>query len=142
MLGADVGVAELEGLAQGQLEDLLRPGVKGGEPGEGLVLAPMASSTFSRTTSKVTPRASRALAATPSPSRISPSRMCSVPMKAWLRSRASSWASTRTRRARSVKRSNNGRPSVSLIEVYRPNVRALGRAPRTTEQRRSSKVVA
>jgi hypothetical protein len=82
VLGADVGVAELQGLAQGELEDLLGARGKGRRTGEGLVLAPMASSTFSRTTSNVTPSASSALAATPSPSRISPSRMCSVPINA------------------------------------------------------------
>jgi hypothetical protein len=47
------------------------------------------------------------LAATPSPSWMRPTKMCSVPMKLWFRRRASSWASTSTRRARSVKRSNN-----------------------------------
>jgi len=70
---------------------------------------PIVSSTFSRTASRLMPSDSKALAATPSPSWISPSRMCSVPMKLWLSRRASSWANTSTRLARSVKRSNNAR---------------------------------
>ena len=110
VLGADVAVAELERLTQGELEHLLRPGVNGGEPVGAVPASPMVSSTFSRTASSETPNDSSALAATPSPSWISPRRMCSVPMKLWLRSRASSCASTRTRRARSVNRSNTPPP--------------------------------
>ena len=45
----------------------------------------------------------------PSRSEISPSRMCSVRMKEWLRRRASFRAKTRTLRARSVNRSNVAR---------------------------------
>ena len=81
VLGADVVVAELQRLAQRQLEDLLGP------RGEGDVAAdgeeppwPMISSTWLRTASSEMPSDSSALAATPSPSWISPSRMCSVPM--------------------------------------------------------------
>ena len=83
---------------------------------------PMVSSTFSRTASRVMPSESRALAATPSPSWIRPSRMCSVPMKLWLSWRASSCASTSTRRARSVNRSNNDRASSSAQCTVRSSV--------------------
>src|SRR5438270_5490476 len=66
----------------------------------------MVSFTFSRTSSREIPSEVRALAARPFSSRMTPRRRCSVPMKLWLRARASSWDRTRTRRARSVKRSN------------------------------------
>src|SRR5918995_1443600 len=74
-------------------------------------LAPAVASSWTtcpRTRSRPAPRPTSTWSATPSPSRMSPSRMCSVPMWLWLRSRASSWASTPTRLARSVKRSNIG----------------------------------
>ncbi len=81
VLGADVVVTQLEGLAERQLEHLLGTG------GEGDVARlgeeppwPMISSTWLRTASREMPRDSRALAATPSPSWMRPSRMCSVPM--------------------------------------------------------------
>ena len=85
-------------------------GVNGGEPVVDAPAGPMVSSTFSRTASRVMPSDSSAFAAVPSPSWIRPSRMCSVPMKLWLRSLASSWARTRTLRARSVNRSNKRPP--------------------------------
>ena len=90
-------------------------GVNGGDPVGAVPAMPMVSSTFSRTASSEIPSDSSALAATPSPSWISPSRMCSVPMKLWLSRRASSCANTSTRRARSVKRSNTltASPAVS-----------------------------
>src|ERR1039458_9817091 len=82
----------------------------------------MVSSTFSRTASSETPIDSSALAATPSPSWINPKRMCSVPIKLWFSSRASSCASTRTLRALSVNRSNTPPPPSAVRElpgVYR-----------------------
>ena len=92
-------------------------GVKGGDPDGVAPVMPMASSTFSRTASSVMPSESSALAATPSPSWIRPSRMCSVPMKLWLSWRASSCARTSTRRARSVNRSNTYEPPVIGLYV-------------------------
>src|SRR3954469_22735877 len=47
----------------------------------------------------------------PWPSCTIPSSRCSVPIALWLRRRASSWASTTTRRARSVNFSNTTLPS-------------------------------
>ena len=113
VLGTDVAVAQLQGLAQRELENLLRRGVKGGEPLGAVPAMPIVSSTFSRTASREIPRDSRALAATPSPSWMRPSRMCSVPIKLWFRRRASSCANTNTLRARSVKRSNTVTASLS-----------------------------
>ena len=51
---------------------------------------PMVSSTLWWTASSEMSRDSRALAATPSLSRMRPSKMCSVPIKLWLSNRASS----------------------------------------------------
>src|SRR5665213_1708292 len=84
--------------------------VLGADPVGAVPARPIVSSTFSRTASNETPRDSSALAATPSPSWIRPRRMCSVPIKLWLSRRASSCANTRTRRARSVNRSNTPPP--------------------------------
>src|SRR6266545_1530041 len=69
---------------------------------------PMISWTWARTASSEIPSDSSAVTATPSPSRSRPSSRCSVPRSSWLRSRASSWASTTTRRARSVKGLDTG----------------------------------
>jgi hypothetical protein len=80
VLGADVVVAELQRLAQRQLEHLLGAGVKGMWPDGDEPPWPMISSTWLRTPSREMPSDSSALAATPSPSWMSPSRMCSVPM--------------------------------------------------------------
>ncbi len=80
VLGADVVVAELERFTQGEFEHLLRAGVKGMWPDGDEPPWPMISSTWLRTASREMPRLSSAFAATPSPSWISPSRMCSVPM--------------------------------------------------------------
>jgi len=66
----------------------------------------MALSISARTRSGLMFRLSRTLLATPSPSRMIPSRMCSVPTALWFRRFASSCARMITRRARSVKRSN------------------------------------
>src|SRR6202035_4174948 len=54
-----------------------------------------------------------------------PRSMCSVPMNPWFRSRASSWARTRTRRARSVNRSNTAH-RVSLRRHRRHGLPAPG----------------
>ncbi len=56
-------------------------GVNGGAPLGGLPALPIVSSTFSRTASSEMSMDSSAVAAMPSPSRINPRRMCSVPMK-------------------------------------------------------------
>ena len=80
VLGADVVVAELQRFAQGQLEHLLGARRERDVPGRLLLALPMMSCTCSRTASSEMPSDSSALAATPSPSWIRPSRMCSVPM--------------------------------------------------------------
>src|SRR5215470_16599669 len=59
------------------------------------------------------PSASSVWAATPWPSWTMPSSRCSVPMALWFRRRASSWANTTTRRARSVNFSNTTLPLVA-----------------------------
>ena len=56
-----------------------------------------------RTLSRVTPRLSRTPAATPSPSRSSPMRRCSVPIYVWFMRRASSTANSTTFFARGVR---------------------------------------
>ncbi len=78
VFGADVVVAELERLAQGQLEDLLGRGVNGTGPSRRLALADDLSTCW-RTASREMFRDSSAFAATPSPSSVKPRRMCSVP---------------------------------------------------------------
>ena len=80
VLGADVVVSELQRLAEGELEDLLRAGRERDVPDGAEPPWPMISSTWLRTASSEMPSDSSALAATPSPSWIRPSRMCSVPM--------------------------------------------------------------
>ena len=97
VLGPDVVVAELQRLAQREaLQHLLGPGRERDVPARALSPCPMISSTWAWTASSEMPSDSSALAATPSPSWIRPSRMCSVPMQLWLRRRASSWARTTT----------------------------------------------
>lgn len=81
VLGADIVMAQLKGFTQGKLEDLLRAGVKGGDPVVEELAGWMVSATFSRTAPRSIPRDASALAATPSPSSMRPTRMCSVPMK-------------------------------------------------------------
>ena len=93
-------------------------GVKGGDPVVEVPAGPIVSFTFSRTAPKLMPRASNALAATPSPSWMRPSKRCSVPMKLWSSRRASCWANTRTCRARSVKRSNIATPSIAHHDLH------------------------
>ena len=80
VLGADVVVAELQRLAQRELEDLLGAGRERDVARRREPPWPMISSTWARTASSEMPSDSSALAATPSPSWIRPSRMCSVPM--------------------------------------------------------------
>jgi hypothetical protein len=79
VLGTDVVVAELLGLPQRQLQDLLRPRVKGMCPVGACWPWPVISSTWARTASSEMPGDSSALAATPWPSWINPSSRCSVP---------------------------------------------------------------
>ena len=115
VLGADVVVAELQRLAQRQLEHLLGPGGEGRRPGRSRARPGRSSPRPSPGRPPARCRAdSSALAATPSPSWMRPRRMCSVPMKLWLSRRASSCASTSTLRARSVKRSNTRPPPSSV----------------------------
>ena len=80
VLRADVVMPELQRLAQRELQDLLGAGSEGNVATGRLAPWPMSSSTWLRTAFKEMPSDSRPLAATPSPSWISPSRMCSVPM--------------------------------------------------------------
>src|SRR5699024_10829570 len=80
VLGADVVVAQLQRLAEAQLEHLLRPGREGDVAGGVWLPSPGVSRTGSRTAARATPRAASALAPAPSFSWIRPSRMCSVPM--------------------------------------------------------------
>ena len=67
---------------------------------------PIVTSTCVRASSRLRSSAASAWAARASFSWSNPNRMCSVPMKLWLRMRAYSWARIRTCRAASVKRSN------------------------------------
>jgi hypothetical protein len=80
VLGADVVVAELQRLPQRQLEHLLGPRRERDVPGRRL-LAP-ADDLFNLLAHgiRLIPSDSSVLAATPSPSWMRPSRMCSVPM--------------------------------------------------------------
>ena len=120
VLGADVAVAELQRLAQRQLEDLLGPGGERRGARSGRCRPGRSSPRPSRGRPPGRrPSDSSALAATPSPSWIRPRRMCSVPMKLWLSRRASSCANTRTRRARSVNRSNTP-PPPSAVSNWKP----------------------
>ena len=80
VLGADVVVAELQRLAQRQLRAPSWPAGVNGMCPDGICWPwPMISSTCARTASRLMPSDSSALAATPSPSWMRPSRMCSVP---------------------------------------------------------------
>jgi len=79
VLGADVVVVELERLAKGELQDLLGPRRERRWLVGALWPCPMISWTWARTAPSEIPSDSSALTATPSPSRIKPSRMCSVP---------------------------------------------------------------
>jgi hypothetical protein len=72
-------VAQLLGLAQRQLQDLLGPRGEGMRAVGALWPWPMISSTWARTPSSEMPSDSSALAATPSASWINPSSRCSVP---------------------------------------------------------------
>ena len=81
VLGADVVVPELQRLAERQLEDLLGPGREGDVPARGRPA--LADDLLDLGADPLEARCrgdSSALAATPSPSWMSPSRMCSVPM--------------------------------------------------------------
>src|SRR5262245_5607080 len=69
-----------------------------------------ARSTSAFTVSSRNPSRCRTAVAMPSPSRMRPSRTCSVPTKSWRKRPASSRARMMTRRARSVNRSNTGPP--------------------------------
>ncbi|BAS12293.1 hypothetical protein AHiyo8_05960 [Arthrobacter sp. Hiyo8] len=80
VLCTDVVVAELQGFPEGELKHLLGARRKGDVPGGAWRPWPMISCTCSRTPSSEMLIDSSALAATPSPSWISPNRMCSVPM--------------------------------------------------------------
>jgi hypothetical protein len=79
VLGAEVVVVELERLAKGELQDLLRLRRERDVAGRALWPWPMISWTWTRTASSEMPSDASALTATPSPSRIRPSSRCSVP---------------------------------------------------------------
>ena len=79
VLGADVVVAELRRLGHVRSSTFLARGVNGMDPGGSCWPRPIISSTSCRTASRLIPSDSSALAPTPSPSRMRPSRMCSVP---------------------------------------------------------------
>ena len=120
MLGADVAVAELQRLAERQLEDLLGPrrerrrAARCG-PGHADRLLDLFAHGLERDPEGLEGLRRDALRLRGS----GPSRMCSVPMKEWLSRRASSCASTNTLRARSVKRSNTltASPCLSCFSV-------------------------
>jgi hypothetical protein len=80
VLGADVVVAELQRLAQRELETFLARGGERDVPGRRLLALADDLLDLERTPSNEMPRDSKALAATPSPSWMRPNRMCSVPM--------------------------------------------------------------
>ena len=80
VLGPDVVVAELQRLAQGELQDLLGPRGERDVPGRGLAAAAHDADDPLPHRLLVDAQRGRARAATPLPSWISPSRMCSVPM--------------------------------------------------------------
>ena len=89
VLGAHVQVAEVDGLPDRQLQDPLAPRRERDVPGLPCLPSPMMSRTCSRAASGLIPSTCRARPATPSRSRSSPSRRCSVPMKLWCSARAS-----------------------------------------------------
>ena len=80
VLRADVVVAEAAGLVDRQLDDALGAGVRPTSPTTGRSPRPMMNSTAVRTLASSTFMFSSTRAATPSPSRTSPSSRCSVPM--------------------------------------------------------------
>ena len=81
-------------------------GVKGISLGTGRLPRPIIFSTSLRAFWSVTPSSVSTFAATPVPSPINPSRICSVPTKLCPRRRASSWASITALMALSVNCSN------------------------------------
>src|SRR5262245_5309830 len=84
-------------------------GVNGTSPNVSVFGKPAsARSTSALTVSSRRPSRCSTAVAIPSPSRIRPSRTCSVPTKSWRNRPASSRARMMTRRARSVNRSNTG----------------------------------
>ena len=82
VLGADVVVAELVASRRDSSSTFLAPGVNGMCPdsGGGSAPRPILSSTACRISSRLMPIEVSAVVATPAPSSMRPSRMCSVPM--------------------------------------------------------------
>jgi hypothetical protein len=111
-------VAQLTRFFQGQLQDPLGPGREGNFDGHKTGAAADDLLDLDAGVLEVDPIDLSTLAATPVPSPIKPSRICSVPTKLWPRRRASSWASMITLMAFSVNRSNMGRCQLQVIPTY------------------------